>query len=114
MLELIIERSMQILQTTEGEKLPRVIETCVRQKMSEPGTCQFTMWVNQPGLCRYDDRQRSLRTPAGNLLRFVTVHKHRPGANTLEPDMILCESPVAFHHDTKHRAHYPAPTASAN
>lgn len=106
MLELIIERGMQILQTTEGEKLPRVIETLVRQKAAEPGLCQFTMFVDAPGLCKYNDLEKTLTTPGGLKLRHVEVLKYKPMQSPTEPAKVLCQCHVAFHYDTKHKAHY--------
>lgn len=106
MLELIIERGMQIIQTNEGEKLPRVVETLVRQFAAEPGQCQFTMYVNEPGLCRWDETQKRLTTPGGKHLRHVEVLKTKPKENALTPAMVLCKCQVGFHFDTKHKAHY--------
>lgn len=108
MLELIIERGMQIIQTNEGEKLPRVVETMVRQYAAEPGQCQFTMYVNQPGLCRYDESKKRLTTPGGKHLRNVEVLKYKPAESELIPAMVLCKCQVGFHYNTTHRAHYAA------
>jgi hypothetical protein len=106
MLELIIEKGMQILQTTEGEKLPRVIETMVRQFAAEPGQCQFTMYVGEPGLCKYDDLKKRIITPGGLPLRGVEVLKHKPSGGPTIPAMVLCKCTVAFHYNTNHKAHY--------
>ncbi len=108
MLELIIERGMQILQTSEGEKLPRVVETMVRQLAAEPGQCQFTMYVDQPGLCKYDDLKKRLTTPGGLALRGVEVLKYKPAEGELKPAMVLCKCTVAFHYNTTHKAHFAA------
>ena len=106
MLELIIERGMQILQTSEGEKLPRVIETLVRQLAAEPGQCQFRMYVDGPGLCKYDDRKKRITTPGGLALRGVEVLKYKPAESELKPAMVLCKCVVAFHYPTTHKAHF--------
>lgn len=106
MLELIIERGMQLLQTSEGEKLPRVVETVVRQFGGEPGQCQFTMYVNQPGLCRYDDLKNRIITPGGLALRKVEILKFKPAESEVKPAMVLCKCPVSFHYPTNHKAHY--------
>lgn len=106
MLELIIERGMQILQTSEGEKLPRVIETMVRQFAAEPGQCQFTMYVNQPGLCKYDESKERLTTPGGKHLRNVEVIKSKPAESEVIPAMVMCKCVVGFHHNTTHKEHY--------
>lgn len=111
MLELIIERGMQLLQTTEGEKLPRVVETVVRQLAAAPGECTFTMFVNQPGLCRYDGRR--ITTPGGNTLRQVQVLKSKPAVSELEPEKLMCRCSIAFHYNTGHRAHF-ATLSTAN
>jgi hypothetical protein len=106
MLELIIERGMQLIQTPEGEKLPRVVETMLRQFAAEPANCQFTMYVNQPGLCRFDDRANTITTPRGLRLREVKVLKSKPAESELIPALVLCECKVAFNYDTKHKAHF--------
>lgn len=106
MLELIIERGMQILQTAEGEKLPRVIETLVRQFAGEPGQCQFTMYIDEPGLCKYDDLKKRLITPGGLTLRHVEVLKYKPSEGPLKPAMVLCKCTVGFHYNTTHKPHY--------
>lgn len=106
MLELIIERGMQILQTSEGEKLPRVVETMVRQLAAEPGQCQFTMYVDGPGLCKYNDLKKRITTPGGLALRGVEVLKYRPAESELKPAMVLCKCVVAFHYPTTHKAHF--------
>ena len=106
MLELIIERGMQIIQTGEGEKLPRVIETMVRQYAAEPGKCQFTMYVNQPGLCKYDESKKRLSTPGGKYLRDVEVIKYKPAESETIPAMVLCSCLVGFHYNTTHRPHF--------
>ena len=108
MLELIIEKGMHLLQTGEGEKLPRVVETVVRQKAAEPGLCQFTIFVNEPGLCRYDDIKKQFSTPRGKHLRDVKVLKTRPRQNELIPEMLLCECQVAMYYETSHRHHFQA------
>ena len=115
MLELIIERGCQLLQTSEGEKLPRVVETLVRQKMAEPGLCQFTIHVNSPGCCRYDDQKKQVATPAGQTLKTVRVLKFKPAESELIPALVLCECHVSFHYNTSHRPHFAArPVAGAN
>ncbi len=106
MLELIIERGMQILQTSEGEKLPRVIKTVVGQFAAEPGECQFTMYVDQPGLCRYDNLKKRLITPGGLRLRYVEVLKYKPSEGPTVPAMVLCKCQVGFHYNTNHKAHF--------
>lgn len=106
MLELIIERGMQLLQTPEGEKLPRVIETLVKQFAAEAGQCQFTMYVNSPGLCQYDDIKKRLTTPGGKHLRKVEVIRTKPAESQLIPAMVLCKCQIAFHYDTSHKAHF--------
>lgn len=112
MLELIIERGMQILQTSQGEKLPRVIETMVRQYAAEPGKCQFTMFVNEPGLCKYDPAKNRITTPGGYELRNVDVQKFKPAESELKPAIVLCSCSVGFHYNTNHRAHYAATIAN--
>ena len=114
MLELIIECGMQLLQTVEGEKLPRVIQTVVSQFAAEPGVCQFTMYVNEPGLCKYDEAQRRLVTPKGKHLRKVEVLKTKPSEGPTVPMMILCKCQVAFHNDTNHKAHYAKDIVTSN
>ena len=106
MLELIIERGMQLLQTSEGEKLPRVVQTVVSQFAGEPGQCQFTIYVNQPGLCKYDDLKNRLITPGGLALRSVDVLKVKPAESETKPAMVLCKCLVAFHYPTNHKAHF--------
>lgn len=106
MLELIIERGMQLLQTAEGEKLPRVIETLVRQFGGEAGECQFTIYVNEPGLCKYDEQKKRLSTPKGLHLRKVEVLKHKPSEGPTVPAKILCRCQVSFQYDTTHKAHF--------
>ena len=106
MLELIIERGMQLLQTSEGEKLPRVVQTVVSQIAAEPGHCQFTMCVNQPGLCRYDDIKKRIITPRGKHLRDVEVLRFKAQESELQPAIVLCKCKVAFFSDTNHKPHY--------
>lgn len=106
MLELIIERGMQLLQTSEGEKLPRVVQTVVSQFAAEPGTCQFTMYVNEPGLCKFDEQKKTITTPRGLRLRKVEVLKHKPSEGPTVPAMVLCKCQVAFHYPTNHKAHF--------
>jgi len=106
MLELIIERGMQLLQTSEGEKLPRVVQTVVGQLWGEPGECQFTIYINQPGLCKYDDLKNRLITPGGLALRGVEVLKVKPAENEVKPAMALCKCKVAFNYPTNHKAHF--------
>lgn len=106
MLELIIERGMQLLQTTEGEKLPRVIETMVGQKAAEPGFCRFTMFVDDAGCCKYEKDKQRLTTPGGKLLRDVKVLKYKDAEGPTVPAKVLCECTVGFFHNTTHRAHF--------
>ena len=106
MLELIIERGMQLLQTSEGEKLPRVKQTVINQTDSMPGLCQFTMYVNQPGLCKYDEKTGTVTTPKGLRLKKVEVIKHKPSEGPTIPAMIMCKCTVSFHYDTNHKHHF--------
>ena len=114
MLEVIIERGCQLLQTYEGEKLPRVVATMIQQHAAEPGNCQFTMCVNQPGLCKYDDHKKALTTPAGNTLKGVEIMKFKPAESELIPAIVLCKCQVGFHHNTNHKPHYPAAKSLIN
>lgn len=108
MLELIIERGMQLLQTPAGEKLPRVIETLIRQMAAEPGVCQFTMFVNEPGLCKYDEHKKQVSTPGGYLLRKVEVLKYKPAESVTNPAKVLCQCTISFQYNTTHRPHFVA------
>lgn len=106
MLELIIERGMQLLQTSEGEKLPRVIETVIRQRGGEPGHCQFTMFVDDAGCCKYQRDKQRLITPRGKHLRNVKVLKYKDAEGPTIPAKVLCECTVAFFLDTVHKKHF--------
>lgn len=105
-LELIIERGCHYLQTIQGEKLPRVVETLVRQHKVEPPHCDFTMWVGEPGGCRYDERKKRLITPGGFPLTKVEVLKYKPAESELKPAMVLCRCRVALKYDTNHKPHF--------
>lgn len=109
-LELIIERGCQYLQTIQGEKLPRVRETLIRQKLAEPPHCEFTMWVNEPGGCKYDDRKKHLSTPGGFPLTKVEVLKYKPSEGELKPAMVLCRTRVALNYNTNHKPHFATQT----
>ena len=105
-LELIIERGCHYLQTIQGEKLPRVVETLVRQLKTEPPTCEFTMWVNEPYGCKYDERKNRLSTPGGFPLTKVEVLKYKPSESELKPGMVLCRCRVALNYNTNHKPHF--------
>lgn len=106
MLELIIERGMHYLQTMQGEKLPRVVQTVVSQFKAEPGECQFTMYVDEPFGCQYDQRKKRIVTPGGVPLARVEVLKYKPGDGKLIPAMVLCKCRVALQYDTNHKPHF--------
>lgn len=105
-IELIIERGCHYLQTIQGEKLPRVVETLIRQKLAEPPQCDFTMFVNEPFGCKYDERKNRISTPGGLLLTRVEVLKHKPSEGELHPAMVLCRTRVALAHNTNHKPHF--------
>ena len=106
MLELIIERGMQILQTSEGEKLPRVVETDGAPTGCRAGAMPVHDVCGWSGPLQIRRPEKRITTPGGLALRGVEVLKYKPAESELKPAMVLCKCVVAFHYPTTHKAHF--------
>ena len=108
MLKVIIENGVMLLQTPAGVRVPAVIDTKVFQKLRDPGTCQFSLYVNGPGWCQYAGQGEPLIMPDGTPLEGVEVRAYSPnyatGAHASGNSICYCFCTVGMSFDTTHKA----------
>lgn len=108
MLQVIIENGVMLLQTPAGVRVPAVIDTKVFQKLRDPGTCQFSLFVNRTDWCQYIGQGEPLIMPDGTPLEGVEVRIYSPnnatGAHESGNSICYCFCKVEMPFNTTHKA----------